>query len=182
MTAQKLGLDGPLLLQPEVHKDSRGHFFEAWNDSVFAALVDRRVQFVQDNQSRSGRGVVRGLHYQLPNPQGKLVRVVSGAAFVVVVDLRRSSDSFGRWASSELSSANRNQLWVPEGFAHGFVALTDAMDMIYKVTAFYAPGCDRAVRWDDPAIGIEWPDLGVDPKLSDKDRAAPTLADAEVFD
>lgn len=182
MTAHPLEIPDVLLLVPEVHADSRGDFFEAWNDETFHALAGPQDPFVQDNQSTSARGVVRGLHYQLPNPQGKLVRVIAGKTFSVAVDIRRSSATFGVWVSSKLSAANRRQLWIPPGFAHGFVALKDQTEMIYKVTQFYTPGGDRAIRWDDPAIGIDWPlDLSK-PVLSDKDRRAPLLADAEVFD
>ncbi len=181
MTALALDIPDVLLLEPEIHEDTRGHFFEAWNEAKFSAAVGDHDPFVQDNQSRSHESVVRGLHYQLPNPQGKLVRVAQGRAFSVAVDIRRSSGTFGRWVSAELSAANRRQLWVPPGFAYGFTALGDPTEMIYKVTAFYEPGCDRAIRWDDPALGSDWPIGAGAAVLSDKDRNAPLLADAEVF-
>jgi dTDP-4-dehydrorhamnose 3,5-epimerase len=138
--------------------------------------------FVQDNQSRSGLGVIRGLHYQLPSPQGKLVRVIAGRAFAVAVDIRRSSDSFGSWVSTTISAESRKQLWLPPGFAHGFLALDGPTDVVYKVTAFYEPDCGRAIRWDDPDIGIRWPLVDTEPLLSKRDRAAPLLRDAKVFD
>ena len=180
MTAQSLPLEGLQLLRPRVHEDARGHFFEAWNQSEVARLIgDHR--FVQDNQSLSHRGVIRGLHYQLPHPQGKLVRVVTGAAFVVAVDIRRSSVSFGRWSSVDLSASDPSQLWVPPGFAHGFAAREEPTEVLYKVTAHFQPGCDRAIRWDDPEVGIEWPRAHA-PNLSAKDAQAPFLAQAQVFD
>lgn len=182
LTAEPLAIPDVVLLQPEVHEDGRGHFFEAWNDVAFREAVGDIDRFVQDNQSRSRAGVIRGLHYQLPNPQGKLVRVDVGEAFVVAVDIRRSSPSFGKWVAETLSAANHRQLWIPPGFAHGFIAMADPTDMVYKVTAFYAPGCDRAIRWDDPDIGIGWPATVGEPIMSDKDRSAPFLHEAEVFE
>jgi dTDP-4-dehydrorhamnose 3,5-epimerase len=181
LTVKNLAISGVLLIEPEIHRDQRGHFFEAWNDIDFREAVGEVATFVQDNQSRSRTGVIRGLHYQLPNPQGKLVRVIKGEAFVVAVDIRRSSPTFGRWVKETLTGDNHRQLWIPPGFAHGFMALADPTDMIYKVTAFYAPGYDRSIRWDDPAIGVDWPETGSKPLMSDKDRAAPLLSDAEVF-
>lgn len=181
MTVEPLAIPDILLLEPEVHDDLRGHFFEAWNESTFADVAGNVLPFVQDNQSRSRRGVVRGLHYQLPDPQGKLVRVVTGKAFAVAVDIRRSSDSFGQWVSSAISADNRRQLWIPPGFAHGFLALDGPTDVVYKVTAFYAPGHARAIRWDDPDIGISWPLGDTAALLSETDRVAPLLRDAEVF-
>ncbi len=182
LTATRLAIPEVVLLEPEVHTDGRGLFFEAWNQSDFERVVGDHEPFVQDNQSRSRAGVVRGLHYQLPNPQGKLVRVITGEAFVAAVDIRRSSATFGRWVAETLTADNRRQLWIPVGFAHGFMAMSEPTEMIYKVTACYAPGCDRVIRWDDVTIGIEWPEPRVDPVMSAKDRAAPGLADAEVFD
>ena len=181
MTSRALDLDGLQLLEPQLHEDARGHFYEAWNERTFRDLVPGAYEFVQDNQSRSGRGVLRGLHYQLPNPQGKLVRVLAGSAFVAAVDIRRSSPTFGRWTSVILTGSNRRQLWLPPGFAHGFLAQDDPTDVLYKVTAFFTPGCDRVIRWDDPSIAIDWP-LETDAVLSDKDRSAPDLADAVVFE
>jgi dTDP-4-dehydrorhamnose 3,5-epimerase len=179
--ASALAVPDVVLLEPEVITDDRGHFLEAWNRVEFEAATGCSDQFVQDNQSRSRRGVLRGLHYQLPQPQGKLVRVVGGAAFVVAVDLRRQSATFAQWVAAELSGENHLQLWIPPGFAHGFLTLADDTEVIYKVTAYYAPGSDRVVRWNDPAIGIDWPIEAEGPLLSDRDRHAPLLADAEVF-
>ena len=182
MTARALEIPDILLLEPEVHEDERGHFFEAWNEATFIAAAGEHPSFVQDNQSKSRAGVIRGLHYQLPNPQGKLVRAVAGESFTVAVDIRVSSPTFGHWVAQGLSAENRKQLWVPPGFAHGFMALTDPTVILYKVTAFYAPGCDRVIRWNDGAIGIDWPLGDVAPMLSAKDLAAPLLRDAEVFE
>jgi dTDP-4-dehydrorhamnose 3,5-epimerase len=173
-------LPGVKLIEPRVFGDARGFFMESWNRRTFAGLgLD--LDFVQDNHSRSARGVLRGLHYQLSDPQGKLVRVTSGSVFDVAVDIRRGSPHFGRWVGYELSADNHRMLWVPPGFAHGFVVTSDHADFMYKVTSFYNPADERAVRWDDPAIAIQWPDTGGAPTLSAKDAAAPLLADAEVF-
>lgn len=173
-------LPGVLIIEPRVFGDARGFFLESWNAEVFrAAGLDLR--FVQDNHSRSARGVLRGLHYQQPEPQGKLVRVTAGRAFDVAVDIRRSSPTFGQWAGVELSAANKRMFWVPPGFAHGFLSLEDGTDFLYKCTAFYRPAYDHSIRWDDPAIGIDWPLDGIEPQLSAKDLAAKSLADAEVF-
>jgi dTDP-4-dehydrorhamnose 3,5-epimerase len=181
LTAHSLEIPDVLVLEPEIHEDVRGHFFEAWNQERFDAAVGEHVTFVQDNHSMSRAGVVRGLHYQVPDAQGKLVRVISGAAFTVAVDIRKASATFGRWVAAELSAENHRQLWVPPGLAHGFMALRDTTEYLYKVTAKYAPGCDRVIRWNDPAIGIDWPQQH-NPVLTAKDRVAPLLADAEVFD
>jgi len=168
-----------LLLAPKVFGDARGFFMESWNRQTFANLgLD--VDFVQDNHSRSARGVLRGLHYQLQQPQGKLVRVTQGAVFDVAVDLRRSSPTFGCWTGHELSEDNHHMLWIPPGFGHGFVVLSERADFLYKATDFYAPQFERCVRWDDPAIGIDWHFSGL-PTLSGKDQAAPLLKEAEVF-
>ncbi len=182
MIVRTLDIPDVLVLEPTVHADHRGHFFEAWNERDFVAATQSPGRFVQDNQSRSRFGVLRGLHYQLPNPQGKLVRVLTGEAFAVAVDIRRSSSTFGKWVGTVLSAENHGQLWIPTGFAHGFLAQNDPTEILYKVTDFYAPGCDRVIRWDDPAIGIEWPLGESRPILSDRDHEAPALADAEVFD
>lgn len=169
------------LIEPKLFGDDRGFFLESWNARTFAeAGID--AEFVQDNHSRSARGVLRGLHYQMVRPQGKLVRVAAGRAFDVAVDIRRSSPNFGRWLGYELSAQNKRMLWVPGGFAHGFLALEDGTDFLYKCTDFYAPEHDRSMRWDDPAIGIEWPLSGLEPILSPKDKAAPPLAEAETFE
>jgi dTDP-4-dehydrorhamnose 3,5-epimerase len=168
-----------LLLEPRVYGDARGFFMESYNKRVFAEL-GLAVEFVQDNHSRSGRNVLRGLHYQIVQPQGKLVRVVRGAVFDVAVDLRRSSPTFGRWEGLELSEDNKRMLWIPPGFAHGFLVLSESADFLYKTTDFYAPEHERCIRWDDADIGIAWPLLG-EPILSAKDRQGKRLREAEVY-
>ncbi|MBA4163134.1 MAG: dTDP-4-dehydrorhamnose 3,5-epimerase [Erythrobacter sp.] len=173
-------LPGVLIIEPKVFGDSRGFFLESWNRQTFVQ-AGLTMDFVQDNHSRSSRGVLRGLHFQLENPQGKLVRITQGAVFDVAVDIRRSSPHFGRWVGVELSADNHRMLWVPPGFAHGFLVLSEMADFLYKCTSYYHPPSDRSLRWNDPAIGIEWPDVGLAPLLSAKDEAAPLLADAEVF-
>jgi dTDP-4-dehydrorhamnose 3,5-epimerase len=172
-------LPGVLLLEPKTFGDARGFFLESWNRRTFADLgID--LDFVQDNHSRSSQGVLRGLHYQLNDPQGKLVRVVNGAVFDVAVDLRRSSPHFGQWVGYELSADNRLMMWIPPGFGHGFMVLSDSADFLYKTTAYYAPQWDRGIRWDDPQIAVKWP-LDGTPTLSDKDQRLPFLRDAEVY-
>jgi dTDP-4-dehydrorhamnose 3,5-epimerase len=166
-----------LVLEPRVFGDARGFFLESFNARRFAEATGVRAEFVQDNQSRSARGVLRGLHYQIRQPQGKLVRVVRGRVFDVAVDLRRSSPAFGRWAGVELSEDNHRQLWIPPGFAHGFLVLSESAVFLYKATEH-----ERAIRWDDPSVGIDWPIAEQAPLLSAKDRAAPSLAAAEHFD
>ena len=169
-----------LVIEPAVFGDDRGFFLESWNARTFAeAGLD--LQFVQDNHSRSARGVLRGLHYQANDPQGKLVRVVAGAAYDVAVDLRRSSPTFGQWAGVLLTAANRTMFWVPPGFAHGFLSLQDGTDFLYKCTAPYRPDDEHALLWNDPAIGIDWPLEGIEPTLSAKDRAGIRLAGARTF-
>ena len=176
-------LPGVLIIEPRVFGDARGFFLESFNQQAFDAAVGHEVRFVQDNHSRSAKGVLRGLHYQLPpHAQGKLVRVTQGAVFDVAVDLRRGSASFGRWVGVELSGDNHRQLWLPPGLAHGFVVTSDSADFLYKTTTYYAPEAERSIRWDDPAIGIDWPALGSAPLLSAKDAAAPPLAEAALFD
>ena len=165
-----------LVLSPRVFADDRGSFFESFNRRAFAEAVGREVEFVQDNQSTSRRHVLRGLHYQEPQPQGKLVRALAGTIFDVAADIRPGSATFGRWVGVELSAANRRQLWVPEGLAHGFLVLSDSAEVLYKTTDFYAPSCERCLRWDDPALAIAWP-LTAPPLLSPRDAAAPTLGD-----
>ena len=171
-----------LIIEPKVFGDARGFFFESFNQKAFDEAIGRHVDFVQDNHSRSAKGVLRGLHYQIQQPQGKLVRVVSGAVFDVAVDIRRSSVTFGKWVGVELSEQNQRQLWVPEGFAHGFLVLTETADFLYKTTDYYAPAYERSVMWNDPAIGIDWPDVSVAVQLSAKDQASVVLAGAAVFE
>ena len=179
MRAIETRLPGVLLLEPQVFGDARGFFLESWNRQTFAGLgLD--LDFVQDNHSRSAKGVLRGLHYQLNDPQGKLVRVVNGAVFDVAVDVRKSSPHFGQWVGYELSADNHRMLWIPPGFAHGFLVLSDTADFLYKTTAYYAPQWDRGIRWDDPQIGVQWPLEGA-PALSAKDQIQPLLKDAEVY-
>ncbi len=170
------------IIDPVVRGDERGFFVETWNARAYAeAGLD--ATFVQDNHSRSARGVLRGLHYQIRQPQGKLVRVVAGRAFDVAVDIRRSSPRFGQWVGVELSAANKRLLWVPPGFAHGFLALEDGTDFVYKCSDFYAPEHERSILWSDPAIGIDWPlPDGRPPTVAAKDAAAPLLRDADLFD
>ena len=171
-----------LIIEPRVFGDARGFFTESWNEQVFDQAVGHAVRFVQDNHSRSVRGVLRGMHFQLPpHTQGKLVRVVSGAVFDVAVDLRRSSPNFGRWDDIELTADNHRQLWVPPGFAHGFLVLSENADFLYKTTDYYAPQAEGCLRWDDPTVGINWPATGVAPMLAEKDAKAPLLADAHSF-
>jgi len=169
-----------LVIEPAVFGDARGAFFESWNRRAFSKLAGRDVDFVQDNHSVSARGVLRGLHYQLHQPQGKLVRVVAGEVFDVVVDLRRSSPTFGRWVGETLSAQNRRMMWVPEGFAHGFLVLSDLAEFLYKTTDYYAPEHERTLLWNDPAIGVTWPLDGA-PVLKPKDAAGTPLASAETF-
>lgn len=172
-------IPGPLIIEPKVFGDDRGFFLESWNEAVFAhAGLD--VTFVQDNHSRSSRGVLRGLHYQDPNPQGKLVRVANGRVFDVAVDIRRSSKNFGRWIGVELSAANQRMLWVPPGFAHGFLTLEDQTDFLYKCTDFYQPAAEHCIRWDDPEVAIDWPLEGLTPELSAKDQAGKSLAESAL--
>ena len=173
-----------LILEPKVFGDSRGFFLESYNERAFGAATGLDVQFVQDNHSRSGKGVLRGLHYQLEQPQGKLVRVTRGRVFDVAVDIRRASPTFGRWVGAELSEENHVQFWIPVGFAHGFVVLSEFADFLYKTTNYYAPQHERCIAWDDPAVGIDWGlhEAGItEPLLSAKDRTGLPLARADVF-
>ena len=173
-------LPGVLIIEPRVFGDARGFFMETWNAQAFRkAGLD--VRFVQDNHSRSQKGVLRGLHFQNPGPQGKLVRVTKGAVFDVAVDLRWSSPHFGKWVGVELSAQNQRMFWVPEGFAHGFLTLEDDTDFLYKCTAPYAPQSEHTLAWDDPAVGIEWPAIGMAPIISDKDARGLSLANVLVF-
>lgn len=168
-----------LIIEPQVFGDERGFFFESFNHRRFVELTGRDVNFVQDNHSHSARNVLRGLHYQITRPQGKLVRVAQGEIFDVALDIRRSSPTFGRHVAIELSRENKRMLWVPEGFAHGFVVMSESADVLYKTTAYWAPEFERCIAWDDPAIGVRWPVR--EPTLSAKDRQAPPLAQAAHF-
>jgi len=181
MKATPTSIPDVLLIEPKVFGDARGFFFESFNARAFRDATGLDEIFVQDNHSRSARGVLRGLHYQIRQPQGKLVRVVRGAVFDVAVDLRRASPSFGRWAGVELSEDNHRQLWIPPGFAHGFIVLSESADFLYKTTDYYAPEHERCLAWNDPAVGIEWP-LDAPPLLSGKDREGKLLAACEVFE
>ncbi|AFK67959.1 MULTISPECIES: dTDP-4-dehydrorhamnose 3,5-epimerase [Pseudomonas] len=181
---QAIPLDIPevVLFTPKVFGDERGFFYESFNARVFNEVTGLQPDFVQDNHSRSVKGVLRGLHYQLaPHAQGKLVRVVQGEVFDVAVDIRRSSPTFGKWVGAVLSAENKNQLWIPPGFAHGFVTLSETAEFLYKTTDFYSPKCERCIAWDDPAVCIEWP-IDFTPSLSGKDQLGVALADAELFD
>lgn len=170
-----------LILEPKVFGDERGFFMESWNARTFAEATGLDVTFVQDNHSRSAKHVLRGIHYQVVKPQGKLVRVVSGAVFDVAVDLRRSSPSFGRWVGIELSAENKRQLWVPPGFGHAFLVLSDYADFLYKTTGYWIAQHDRSLRWNDPTVAVQWPLAGALPQLAAKDAAAPLLTEAEVY-
>jgi dTDP-4-dehydrorhamnose 3,5-epimerase len=174
-------IPGPLILEPKVFGDDRGFFLESWNATRFRE-IGLDLEFVQDNHSRSSKGVLRGLHFQNPNPQGKLVRVVNGAVFDVVVDVRRSSPHFGKWVGVELSAANKRLFWVPPGFAHGFLTLEDGTDFLYKcTTSFYDPASEHSLAWDDPSVGVEWPGDPAGFQLSAKDRVGKALADIEAY-
>jgi dTDP-4-dehydrorhamnose 3,5-epimerase len=170
-----------LIIEPKVFGDARGFFYESFNGKAFDEAVGRHVEFVQDNHSRSAKGVLRGLHYQMQQPQGKLVRVVRGTVFDVAVDIRKSSPTFGKWVGVELSEDNHRQLWVPEGFAHGFLVLSETAEFLYKTTDYYAPVHERCIAWNDAGLGIEWPDVGIAPQLSSKDLAGFSLEKAELF-
>lgn len=170
-----------LIIEPKVFGDERGFFFESFNSKLLAEKAGLTADFVQDNHSRSAKGVLRGLHYQIQHPQGKLVRVVRGSVFDVAVDIRKSSPNFGRWVGVELSEKNHRQVWVPPGFAHGFLVLSESADFLYKTTDYWHPEHERCIRWNDPTIGIIWPSDG-EPTLSLKDAQSKNIADAEVFE
>ncbi len=174
------GLPGVLIIEPAVFGDDRGFFFESFSARQFEQLTGITTSFVQDNHSRSSRGVLRGLHYQVVKPQGKLVRAVTGAVLDVAVDLRRSSPHFGQTCAVELSAENKRQLWVPPGFGHGFLVLSESADFLYKTTDYWFPEHERGIRWNDPALSIAWP-LGGSPVIADKDARAPLLAEAECY-
>ena len=176
MQATTTPIDGLLVLEPRVFGDERGFFMESFSERAFAKATGLDLRFVQDNHSRSSRGVLRGLHYQMePHAQGKLVRVVHGTVFDVAVDIRPGSPTLGRWFGVEISEANCKQMWVPAGLAHGFLVTSESADFLYKTTAYYEPAAERAIRWDDPAVAIAWPDIGMAPMVSAKDAAAPSL-------
>lgn len=180
MKATKQRIPEVILFEPKVFGDERGFFFESFNHKAFVEAVGHEVQFVQDNHSKSSKGVLRGLHYQIQQAQGKLVRVVQGEVFDVAADIRRSSPTFGQWVGVVLSETNKQQLWVPPGFAHGFVVLSDTAEFLYKTTDYYAPAFERSIAWNDKDLGIEWP-ISESPNLSAKDQAGKALAQAEVF-
>ncbi len=169
------------ILKPKVFGDERGFFYESFNQDRFRQLTGLDVDFVQDNHSRSQRGVLRGLHYQVQQTQGKLVRVTSGEVFDVAVDIRRSSPSFGHWVGEIISAENNIQLWIPKGFAHGFLVLSETAEFLYKTTDYYAPEHERTIQWDDTELAIDWPIAGLDIQLSDKDRNGTSFASAETF-
>ncbi len=179
MNVVATSIPGVLIIEPKVFGDSRGFFFESFNQRAFNETTGLEVNFVQDNHSRSAHGVLRGLHYQSQQPQGKLVRVVRGAVFDVAVDIRRSSPHFGQWVGVELSEENQRQLWVPPGLAHGFLVTSASADFLYKTTDYYAPEFEQCIVWNDPTIGIDWP-AGTAPLLSKKDAAGARLADAQL--
>lgn len=180
MNVIKTNIPDVLILEPKVFGDARGFFFESLNQRVFEEKTGLKPRFVQDNHSRSAKNVLRGLHYQIRQPQAKLVRVAAGEVFDVAVDLRKNSPTFGKWAGTTLSAENKRQLWIPEGFAHGFLVLSDTADFLYKTTDYYAPEHERCVAWNDPDVGIAWPFSG-EPILAAKDKAGSRLRDAEVF-
>ena len=180
MKAIATAIPDVLVIEPAVFGDARGFFFESWNQRSFATLVGAEADFVQDNHSASGAGVLRGLHYQVKQAQGKLVRVVKGEVFDVVVDLRRSSPTFGKWVGERLSEENHRMMWVPVGFAHGFLVLSERAEFVYKTTDYYAPEHERTLLWNDPAVGVQWPLTGA-PLLKPKDATGTPLADAETF-
>ena len=180
MRATPTAIPEVIILEPKVFGDDRGFFYESFNAKTFEQATGLKREFVQDNHSKSAKNVLRGLHYQIQQPQGKLVRVVQGEVFDVAVDLRKSSKTFGQWVGVYLSAENKKQLWIPEGFAHGFVVLSESAEFLYKTTDYYAPEYERSLLWNDPALGIKWP-LEGEPKLAAKDVAALALVEAEVF-
>jgi dTDP-4-dehydrorhamnose 3,5-epimerase len=180
MKATPLAIPDVILLDPRVFGDDRGFFYESFNQRQFEEIVGRQITFVQDNHSRSAKNVLRGLHYQIKQPQGKLVRVIAGEVFDVAVDLRRSSPTFGKWVGEKLNADNKKQLWIPEGFAHGFVVLSEYAEFLYKTTDYYAPAFERSIIWNDENLSINWPIFG-EPALSRKDMEGKALIAAEVF-
>lgn len=182
MNVVKTAIPEVLIIEPKVFGDARGFFFESFNQRAFDEAVGKKFEFVQDNHSKSSRGVLRGLHYQIQNAQGKLVRVARGAVFDVAVDIRRSSSTFGHWVGTELNDQNHKQLWIPPGFAHGFLVLSESADFLYKTTDYYSPEHERCIAWNDADLRIEWPDIGVLPQLSKKDSEGLPLKQANTFD
>jgi len=180
MKAISTAIPEVIILEPKIFGDSRGFFYESFNQQTFNEATGLDLQFVQDNHSRSSQGVLRGLHYQIQQPQGKLVRVIQGAVFDVAVDIRKSSATFGQWVGVELNADNHRQLWVPAGFAHGFVVLSETADFLYKTTDYYAPEFERCIAWDEPTIAVDW-HYGGEPRLSGKDQLGKLLKDAELF-
>lgn len=181
MKVTQLAVNDVLMFEPQVYHDDRGFFFESYNQKYFDEILGKSAIFVQDNHSQSKKGVLRGLHYQLPPMgQGKLVRVIHGEIYDVAIDIRRSSATFGKWVGEILSAENKKQLWIPEGFAHGFITLSDAAEVIYKTTHYYEPKLERCIKWDEPTIGIRWP-ITYQPCLSDKDKAGSLLKEIELF-
>jgi dTDP-4-dehydrorhamnose 3,5-epimerase len=181
MKAVPTEIPGLLIIEPKVFGDSRGFFFESFNKRMFQEITGIEAEFVQDNHSRSAKGVLRGLHYQIMQPQGKLVRVVRGKVFDVAVDLRRASPTFGKWVGLELSEENNRQLWIPPGFGHGFVVLSDSADFLYKTTDYWAPEHERSILWNDPDLAIDWQLGGTTPQLSAKDQQGKRFCEAETF-
>jgi dTDP-4-dehydrorhamnose 3,5-epimerase len=181
MKATPTAIPDVMVIEPKVFGDARGFFFESFNQRAFNEATGQDVSFVQDNHSRSAKGVLRGLHYQIQQPQGKLVRVVRGTVFDVAVDIRKRSPTFGQWVGIELSEDNHRQLWVPGGFAHGFLVLSESADFLYKTTDYYAPEHERCIAWNDPDMRIAWPDTGTNPVLSVKDQVGTLLRAAETF-
>lgn len=181
MNIIKTGIEDVLVIEPKVFGDERGFFFESFNQKVWCELTGLEKTFVQDNHSRSGKNVLRGLHYQIQQPQGKLVRVIRGSVFDVAVDIRRNSPSFGRWVGMELSEENKRQMWIPEGFAHGFLVLSQAAEFLYKTTDYWAPQYERTIAWNDPDLKIAWP-LNGPPILSEKDARGVSFREADVFE
>ena len=181
MNVIKTAIPDVLILEPKVFGDERGFFYESYNKQVFESATGVRCEFVQDNHSLSSKGVLRGLHYQIKNPQGKLVRVISGEVFDVAVDIRKSSSTFGQWVGVNLSAENKCQLWIPEGFAHGFLVLSETAEFLYKTTDYYAPQHERCVHWDDTDLAIDWQYNG-EPQVSEKDKKGVTFSQAETFD
>lgn len=182
MKVTRTAIPDVMLIEPKVFGDSRGFFYESFNERAFAEATGVTTRFVQDNHSKSAQGVLRGLHYQIQQPQGKLVRVVVGEVFDVAVDLRRSSPTFGQWVSAVLSAENKAQFWVPPGFAHGFVVTSPTAEFLYKTTDYYAPAHEQSIAWNDPFLNIAWPELGAPPQVSAKDAAGKHWADALFFD